>query len=150
MKGMLKQYRAALARVKILRQQIETLDEQIEERYVSDVVTCGKKGKKPLRTVRVSGLPYKKADEIAELLQNRRDNLHREEMELLDCITKVEEYISRIRDIEMRNIMTFYCVDNLTWMQVAHKMNEITEKKEYTEDSCRSKFERFLKKNNFF
>ena len=150
MKGMLKQYRAALARVKILRKQIENLDNQIEECYVSDVVICGKKGKKPLGTVRVSGLPYKRADEIAELLQKRRDNLHQEEMELLDCITKVEEYISKIRDIEMRNIMTFYCVDNLTWVQVARRMNEMTEKKEYTEGSCRQKYERFLKKNNFF
>lgn len=146
MKGMLKQYRSALARVKILRQQIETLDEQIEECYVSDVVTCGKKGKKPLRTVRVSGLPYKKADEIAELLQNRRDNLHREELELLDCITKVEEHISRIRDIEMRNIMTLYYVDNLTWQQIANKMNNINKTKEYTENGCRMKCKRFLEK----
>ncbi len=152
MKKLLEQYSAALSRVKILRQQVLRLENKIEkltkERcYVSDTVTCGKKGKKPLGTVKVSGFPYKEYNNTKVLLQKRRDNLYREEQELLELITKVEEYVSKIEDLEMRNILTLYYINDLTWLQVAHRMNELTKKTKYTESSCRQKHDRFLEKN---
>ena len=58
----------------------------------------------------------------------------------------MEEYISGIADIEVRNILTLYYVEDLTWVKVAHKMNEKGRKK-YTEDSCRHKHDRFIEKN---
>lgn len=151
MKKLLEQYSAALCRVKILRQQVSRLESKIEkitkeDYFVSDVVTYGKKGKKPLGTAKVSGFPYREYNNTQVLLQKRRNNLYREEQELLDLITKVEEYISKIDDLEMRNILTLYYVDDLTWIQVAHRMNDVTKKTKYTESSCRQKHDRFLEK----
>lgn len=152
MKKLLEQYSAALCRVKILRQQVLRLEGKIEKivkenYFVSDVVTYGKKGKKPLGTAKVSGFPYREYNNTKALLQKRRNNLYREEQELLDLITKVEEYISKINDLEIRNILTLYYVDDLTWIQVARRMNDISKKKRYTENSCRRKHDRFLEKN---
>ena len=151
MKKLLKQYNAALTRAKILREEVLGLEDKIEkitkEGYlVSDVVTYGKKGKKPLGTVKVSGYPYREYNNTQVLLQKRRDNLDKEEQEILEIVAKIEEYISEIDDLEMRNILTLYYVDKLTWVQVAHRMNDVTKKTKYTESSCRQKHDRFLEK----
>lgn len=151
MKKLLEQYSAALSRTKLLRQKVFDLEKRIEKMntkgyYVSDVVSCGRKGKKPLGTVRVSGFPHEKYNQIKEELGKQEDNLKKEEQELLELITKVEEYISTIDDIEMRNILELYYVDDLNWVQVASRMNAIDKKKKYTNESCRKKYERFLKK----
>ena len=71
-----------------------------------------------------------------------------EDLELLELQTQVEEYISGLEDIEMRNILTLYYVEDRTWVQVAHGMNRIYQSKGrcYTADSCRCKHDRFLDK----
>lgn len=152
MKKLLEQYSAALSRTKILRQQVSRLESKIEKMtkenyFVSDVVTCGKKGRKPLGTAKVSGFPHEEYNNTRVLLEKRRNNLYKEEQELLELITKVEEYISIIDDIEMRSILTLYYVDDLNWVQVANRMNDFYKRKKYTESSCRQKHDRFLKKN---
>lgn len=151
MKKLLEQYSAALSRTKILRQQVSRLESKIEKitkenYFVSDVVTCGKKGKKPLGTAKVSGFPCKEYNNVHILLKKRRNNLCKEEQELLELTVKVEEYISKIDDLEMRNILTLYYVEDLNWVQVAHHMNAVTKKGKYTEGSCRLKHDRFLEK----
>lgn len=152
MKKLLEQYSAALSRTKLLRQKVFNLEKRIEKMntegyYVSDVVSCGRKGKKPLGTVRVSGFPCEKYNQMMEVLKKQKDNLKKEEQELLELITKAEEYISTIDDIEMRNILELYYVDDLNWVQVASRMNGFCRKKKYTESSCRQKHDRFLEKN---
>ncbi|MBD5395010.1 MAG: hypothetical protein HDR71_12275 [Lachnospiraceae bacterium] len=152
MKKLLEQYSAALSRIKILRQNVLNLENKIEKMnekgyYVTDIVSCGKKGKKSLGTKKVSGFPHGEYKRISDLLLKRRDNLFQEEQNLLVLVTKVEEYISQIDDLEIRNILTLYYVDNLTWVQVAYRMNDLNKKKKYTESSCRQKHDRFLEKN---
>lgn len=152
MKKLLEQYSAALSRVKLLRQKILEREDQIEKMNVkgycvSDVVSCGRKGKKPLGTVRVSGFPFEKYGQMLRQLKKQKNKLMEEEQELLELITKVEEYISTINDIEMRSILTLYYVDDLNWVQVASRMNGFYRKKKYTESSCRRKHDRFLEKN---
>lgn len=152
MKELLEQYSAALLRVKILRQKVFNLERRIEKMntegyYVSDVVSCGRKGKKPLGTVRVTGFPLEKYSQMISQLKKQKGRLIEEERELLELITKVEEYILTIDDIEMRNILELYYVDDLNWVQVANKMNDLCKRKKYTESSCRQKHDRFLEKN---
>ncbi|EGN48502.1 hypothetical protein HMPREF0991_01382 [Lachnospiraceae bacterium 2_1_58FAA] len=45
-------------------------------------------------------------------------------------------------------ILRFYYIDDLSWVQVSHRMNEVFPKKRkaYTEDSCRCKHNRYLEK----
>lgn len=151
MKELLEQYSAALLRVKLLRQQVFNLECKMKKMnaegyYVSDVVTCGKKRKRPLGTVKVSGFPHEKYSHLRKLFEKRKEKLQDEEQKLLELIVKVEEYISSINDIEMRNIMTLYYVEDMTWVQVANQLNNMSKGKTYTESSCRRKHDRFLEK----
>ena len=152
MKELLLQYSKALSRIKILRQNVMRLEDRItkmNERgyYTTDVVTCGRKRKKPLGTVTIAGFPHEEYKEIKLILDKRRENLLREEQNLLELVTQVEEYISQINDLEMRNLLTLYYIEDLNWVQVASEMCALNKKKKYTEGSCRLKHERFLEKN---
>ncbi len=148
---MLGQYGAALARVKILRESVGRIEDRVrkmnrEGYYAADVVNKGKKGKKPLGTTVVSGFRNKEYDAACRTLDRRKGMLRKEEQEMLELTAEVEGYIAGIADIEVRNILTLYYVENLTWVQVAQRMNA-GRKKKYTEDSCRHRHDRFFEKN---
>lgn len=70
------------------------------------------------------------------------------ETDLLEKQIQVEEYIGQIKKSEIRMILRFYYIDDLSWVQVSHRMNEVFPKKRktYTEDSCRCKHNRYLEK----
>ncbi len=116
---------------------------------MTDSVTCGRKGRKPLQTVKISGTPYPEINRVVEELRKQDFILAREEQGLLEDTTRVEEYISGIADAEIRNLLTLYYVEDLNWVQVAHRMNYLYPKRKgsYTESSCRQKHDRFLEKN---
>lgn len=141
------------ARIKYIRQSIERVNERKKrlnsERIVADSVSCGKKGKKPLGTVTVHGFPYAEESRLNNLLERREKQLKREEQKLLELITDTEEYISSVENVEMRNILSLYYVEDLNWTQVSKRMNELygSRTRRYTDSSCRMKHERFLEKN---
>ena len=147
----LEQYSDALARIGILRNSIERIEQKIwqmnkEGYYAADVVTKGRKGKKPLGTVVVKGFPHGEYRKLSGILKKRRNMLKKEEENLAEMVAEIEESIEKIDDIEIRNILSLYYVENLTWVQVAHRMNAEYRKKRYTSDSCRCKHDRFIKK----
>lgn len=152
-KSILIKYADARARVKLLREQVEKKRcrlERLEQKgiRVSDSVSCGKRGKKSLGTVRITGYPIPEHDRAKREYEKQYANLMREEQELLELQTQVEEYIAGLEDIEIRNIMTLYYVEDMTWVQVAHGMNRLYPggKRCYTDSSCRQKHDRFLDK----
>lgn len=152
-KYILDQYSNALARVNILKKSISNIEDKrskMNERgyYVTDVTNKGKKGKKTLGTVTIAGFPHEEYERLSKKLEKRMERLLEEEKGLLGIIGEVEEYISGIGDIEIRNIMSLYYVENLTWVQVAHRMNAEYKKRGYTENSCRRKHDRFFEKNS--
>lgn len=51
----------------------------------------------------------------------------------------LEEYIENIADSEIRRIIRFRYISNLSWNQVARRMGP-----GYMEDACRKKLSRFL------
>ncbi len=137
----------------LLRQQTEDRQKRLDRlrkggHLVGDTVSCGKRGKKPLGTVRITGYPYRAAREAEKALERSRDKLMQEERELLEELVRAEECIAGIEDVEMKNLLTLYYVESLNWVQVANHMNAIYQGKgkTYTESSCRQKHERFLKK----
>lgn len=152
-KNILVQYSDAKARVKLIRIRRDNNQKKLNRLnqsgyYVTDSVTCGKRGKKPLKTVIIAGFPYPERDEISEEITKQDLILGLQEQKLLHLQTDVEEYISGIRDIKVQNLMTLYYLEDLNWIQVAHWMNELypNNKKPYTSDSCRCKHDRFLEK----
>lgn len=152
-KEILVQYSDKLARVKLLQEQRDKkkkhLDKLSEKGYtVADSVACGRKGRKPLQTVKISGTPYPEINRVIKELRKQDFILEQEEQSLLEDTTRVEEYISGIDDAEIRNLLTLYYVEDLNWVRVAHKMNYLYPKRKgsYTADSCRCKHDRFLEK----
>lgn len=124
--------------------------EKLEESTVIDTVACGKKGKKPIRTVKVEGKPVKSITSKKASLKRYMQQLEVHEEKLLELQTQVEEYIERIEKSEIRMIFRLYYIDDLSWQQVAFHMNRIYPKKRrsYTDDSCRMKHNRFLEKED--
>ena len=85
--------------IKDLRRRIDADRKELDwlnSIVVTDSVTCGKKGKKPLRTVKIQGKPTMKIIRKSELLKKRIAKLEYLELELLDLTNQVEEYIEEI------------------------------------------------------
>lgn len=119
-----------------------------EGNIAADVVACGKRGKKPLGTIMVRGTSYAEEDRLRTLLAKRKKLLEKERATLLERVTEAEEYISKIDDVEIRNILSLYYIEDLNWVQTAHRMNGLYgSSRKYTESSCRQKHDRFLEKN---
>lgn len=137
---------------KVLRQRISELEKELnklDDMVVMDSVACGKKGKKPLRTVKIQGKPDLYIERKKSILERKRRRLEQMEMNLLEQQEQAEAYIDSIKKSELRIMFRLYYIEGLSWIQVAHKMNATfpNRKKKYTEDSCRMKNNRFFEKN---
>lgn len=108
---------------------------------VADSVACGKKGKKPIKTVKIVGFPWPYYQNRRILLDKRIRILAEKEQELLEVITALEEKIDSIGDSRMRRILSLRYIDGLSWVQVAHRIGGNA-----TADSCRNAQDRFLGK----
>ena len=150
-KNILQQYLHARARIKYLRTQAEKLRRKTDRLMYTDygiagdTVSRGKRGKKPLGTVRISGFPVPEYQGIVEQLKRRNKLLKAEELKLARLAGEVEKFIVSVSDIEMQKILGFYYIDGMTWAQVADQMGVLCGVKKYSADGCRKKHDRFIK-----
>ena len=150
-KNVLIQYVEMKEEIKDLRRRIHENERELaklENMIVTDSVTRGKRGKKPLGTVKITGRPTAAIALKQKLLKKRNDRLTAFEAELMELTNQAEEYIETIPKSELRIIFRLYYIDDLTWYQVALKMNQKFPKRriEYTEDNFRMRHNRFLEK----
>lgn len=150
-KNILSEYADMKEEIKDLRRRIAEDQKKIsklERTVVADSVTCGKKGKKPIRTVKIKGFPQMEINRRISLLKRRQAKLQMLETDLIEKQLQVEEYIQTIQKSELRTMFRLYYIDNLTWYQVALRMNQIFPKRriKYTEDNCKQRHKRFLEK----
>ena len=150
-KNVLIQYVEMKEEIKDLRRRIHENERELaklENMIVTDSVTRGKRGKKPLGTVKITGRPTAAIALKQKLLKKRNDRLTALEAELMEFTNQAEEYIETIPKSELRIIFRLYYIDDLTWYQVALKMNQKFPKRriKYTEDNCRMRRNRFLEK----
>lgn len=148
-KSILSEYADMKEEIKDLRRRISEDQKWIDwlqRTIVSDSVTCGKKGKKPIRTVKIKGFPQVEIERRIELMKRRQAKLQMLETDLIKKQMQVEECIQTIQKSELRTMFRLYYIDNLTWYQVAMRMNQIFPKRriKYTEDNCRIRHNRFL------
>lgn len=131
-----------------LRRRKEDNDREIERledngTVVSDSVTCGKKGKKPLGTKRITGFPMPEYEKRLRYKRAYSNMLEHQITKIDKEIAEAEQYIESIPDSRIRRICRYRCLDDsLSWISIAHKMG-----KQHTADGCRMAFERFLKNN---
>ncbi len=150
-KNVLIQYVEMKEEIKDLRRRIHENERELaklENMIVTDSVTRGKRGKKPLGTVKITGRPTAAISMKQSLLKKRNKKLEVLETELLELTNQAEEYIETIPKSELRIIFRLYYIDDLTWYQVALQMNQKFPKRriKYTEDNCRMRHNRFLEK----
>ena len=150
-KNVLIQYVDMKEEIKDLRRRIHENERELaklENMIVTDSVTRGKRGKKPLGTVKITGRPTAAIALKQKLLKKRNDRLTALEAELLELTNQAEEYIETIPKSEGRIMFRLYYIDDLTWYQVALQMNQKFPKRsiKYTEDNCRMRHNRFLEK----
>lgn len=148
-KNILIEYSDIREEVKDLRRRIEKNRKELDRlngAVVSDSVTCGKKGKKPLRTVKIYGKPTMSIRRKQEVLEKNKTKLEEAELELLELANQAEEYIESIKKSELRTMFRLYFIDDLSYMKVAQRMNEMFPKREikYTDENVRKKIQRFF------
>lgn len=122
--------------------------EQLNRMVVSDSVACGRKGKKPIRTVKIEGIPRVELCRRKTLMEKRITKVEMLETDLVEKQLQVEEYIKGIGKSELRTMFRLYYIDDLTWYQVAMQMNQLFPKRrvKYTEDNCKQRHKRYFEK----
>lgn len=145
-KAILKQYSDALKEIKECELRIQQSRDslrKIEEsgETVSDVVTTGRKGRRTLGVVQITGYPYATYGKEKILLQARIQRQSELKESLLELTNQVEEFINSISKSRIREILTFRYIDRLNWRSVAKKMGPGN-----TDDGCRKEVERHMKK----
>ena len=150
-KSILSEYADMKEEIKDLRRRIaddQKRIDQLRRTIVTDSVSCGKKGKKPIRTVKIKGFPQVEIERRVALMEKRQAKLEMLETDLIEKQLQVEEYIQTIDKSELRIMFRLYYIDSLTWYQVAMKMNQMFPKRriKYTEDNCKQRHKRYLEK----
>lgn len=150
-KSILSEYADMKEEIRDLRRRIaedQKRIDQLRRTIVTDSVSCGKKGKKPIRTVKIKGFPQVEIERRVALMEKRQAKLEMLETDLIEKQLQVEEYIQTIDKSELRIMFRLYYIDSLTWYQVALKMNQMFPKRriKYTEDNCKQRHKRYLEK----
>lgn len=136
------QYSDLQQECKEVREKIEKLERQIEkiesDGAVVDKVRGGDGG---LQSFKIEGFPYPEYSRKKTLLYARKATLSELEMELLETLNEVEEFIASISDSHIRRIVNLRVVDNLSWNKVADRIGGGN-----TEGSVKMAFQRFMEK----
>ena len=98
---------------------------------------CGGNG--CIQHFKIEGFPYPEYSRKKTLLYARKATLASLEMELLETLNQVEEFIKSVDDSRMRRIITLRFIDNLSWNKVADRIGGNN-----TEDSVKKAFYRFM------
>lgn len=141
-KEILIQYSDLQQECKEVREKIEKLEKQIAkieaDGAVIDKVRGGEGG---LQSFKIEGFPYPEYSRKKTLLYARKATLSELEMELLETLNDVEEFIASISDSHIRRIVNLRVVDNLSWNKVADRIGGGN-----TEGSVKMAFQRFMEK----
>lgn len=148
-KSILSEYADMKEEIKDLRRRIsedQKRIDQLKRTIVSDSVTCGKKGKKPIRTVKIKGFPQAEINRRVALMERRQAKLHMLETDLIEKQLQVEEYIQTIQKSELRIMFRLYFIDDLSYPKVAMRMNQIYPKRKikYTDENVKKRIQRYF------
>lgn len=148
-KSILSEYADMKEEIKDLRRRIsedQKRIDQLKRTMVSDSVTCGKKGKKPIRTVKIKGFPQMEINRRISLLKRRQAKLQMLETDLIEKQLQVEEYIQTIQKSELRIMFRLYFIDDLSYPKVAMRMNQIYPKRKikYTDENVKKRIQRYF------
>lgn len=137
--SLIKEFKDEEARVQELEAEIAAMRPLDKE--VTDVVTRGRRGKKPLGTCVIRGEnDHTRINRKRAQLRVRKakKELHLSQIEIM--VVEAEEYIYSLEESELRRILIFFCIDRKSWDEVAEAMGD-----GYTAEACKQKFSRFMR-----
>lgn len=139
-KDVLIQYADLQQECKEVREKIEKLEKQIDKiESAGSVVDKVRGGEGGLQSFKIEGFPYPEYSRKKTLLYARKATLSELEMELLETLNDVEEFIASINDSHIRRIINLRVVDGLSWNKVAERIGGGN-----TEDGVKKTFYRFM------
>ena len=142
-KDILVQYSDLQEEIKELRERIRKTEDQIArieaDGNVADSVSGGDGG---IQHFRIEGFPYPEYSRKKTLLYARKATLTSLEMELLETLNQVEEFIASVNDSRMRRIINLRFIEGLSWNKVADRIGGGN-----TEDSVKKAFYRFMERD---
>ena len=128
--------------IKKIEKQLRDIE---EGELVSDKVYGGEGG---WQGFVIEGVPIPEYHRLKIILGNKKLCLQSERHTLVIRATMldneriaVQEFINRLKDPQLRRIITFRCIKRLRWVDVAKSMGE-----GYTEEAVKKVFSRFLQK----
>ena len=119
------------------RKQINILEKS--DNQVSDSVK-GTRKDGTYGSIRITGYQYRQCEKIKMLLCQREEKLKRFRDKLLELTNEADDFINSLDDSRMRRMLRHKYFENMTWVQVAHRMG-----RKYTADGCRMAVSNFLK-----
>lgn len=148
-KNILIEYADMKEEIKDLRRRIEKNQRELDKlnkMVVTDSVTCGKKGRKPIRTVKIQGFPTSAIGRKRAALEKNLKQLDILETELLELTNQAEEYIQTIEKSELRMMFRLYFIDDLSYAKVAMQMNQTFPKRKvkYTDENVKKRIQRYF------
>lgn len=145
-RNILAQYSNMRKEIKDLRDRIKKLDKFLANPPIVSDTVKGTRRDGTIGPIRITGIPEPMYKRKQRLRKQHQQLLEGKEVELLELTCQAERYIQSIPKSELRIMFRLYYIDDLTWVQVAHRMNSMFPKKriKYTEDSCRMRINRFF------
>ena len=119
-----------------------------DEGVVSDTVK-GTRADGTLGSIRITGYPIPEHNQVKNMIKKRVAKLHILEDELQNAINEVDDFIEKVPKSDLRMMLRFRYLDDMTWAAVAMNMNDRFPKRriKYTEDNCRMRHDRYLENN---
>lgn len=142
-KNILEQYSALKLEIKDLERRIKDHEKHIklfEQEVVCDVVK-GSRADLSYGSIKVEGIATPEIDWHWNLIHERTAQLQSFKKRLEEMKVDIESFIESINDSETRRIARFRFLDDYSWVKVARLMGY-----GWTDDSCRQRCNRFLKR----
>lgn len=148
-KRILKQYRHIDAEIKDIRYRINSAQSEINSLGIVSDCVKGTRRDGTYGNIPITGYPRPEYDRKKDALDRSIALLQEKEAELAQMMEQAEKYIESVPKSDLRTMFRLYYIDGLTWVQVAHRMNELFGKRrmKFTEDGCRMRNKRFFEEN---
>lgn len=130
--------------IKDLERRIEKTEQEIAELSEKVVADCVRGGSGGRRLYRLEGTEDTTIEKRRKLLEERIKKLNETKLEKERILNRAYTFLDTVRSTEIRMMLQYFYIDNLSWYKVAIKMEKETGKS-YSKAQCQMRCTRFLK-----
>ena len=144
MRTLLEQIDSIKAEKQDLENRIKSLEKERIPTTVDSVQASSKEYPYIQHTVKIEGYNNYRYIRNRKARNTYKKQIESKIQKLDKLINELEYELNKIEDSEIKQIIRYKYEDSLSYIQIAHRMNQLS-KKGYTEDGIRMKIKRFLK-----